>query len=124
MHACLRAEAGWYNSGYIFPEGFTSRVSFRSSVVLDQLCVHECTVIGRGGTFWPAPTFKVTAMDRADEPLIAKSCTGCWSAVRLDPRCFIFNIYWGLCIGFRVKSGWPPYWLQPSALCADLMVFK
>ncbi|CAL8465948.1 g5484 [Coccomyxa elongata] len=77
----LRAEAGWYNSGYIFPEGFTSRVSFRSSVVLDQLCVHECTVIGRGGRFWPAPTFKVTAMDRADEPLIAKSCTGCWSAV-------------------------------------------
>ncbi|BDA48275.1 probable lysine-specific demethylase JMJ16 at C-terminar half [Coccomyxa sp. Obi] len=77
----LRTEAGWYNSGYIFPDGFTSRVSFRSSVVLDQLCVHECTVIGRGGRFWPAPTFKVTAMDRADEPLIAKSCTGCWSAV-------------------------------------------
>lgn len=83
MSSCPRAEAGWYNSGYIFPEGFTSRVSFRSSVVLDQLCVHECTVIGRGGRFWPAPTFKVTAMDRADEPLIAKSCTGCWSAVRV-----------------------------------------
>lgn len=61
-------------------------MSFRSSVVLDQLCVHECTVIGRGGRFWPAPTFKVTAMDRADEPLIAKSCTGCWSAVRVSQK--------------------------------------
>lgn len=32
-----RAEAGWYNAGYIFPEGFASRVNFRSSVQLDQL---------------------------------------------------------------------------------------
>ena len=80
QHPC-RADRGWYNSGYIFPEGFSSRVSFRSSVVLDQLCVHECSVIGRGGKFWPAPTFRVTALDRSDEPLIAKSCTGCWSAV-------------------------------------------
>ena len=76
-----RAEKNWYNSGYIFPEGFKSHVHFRSSVVLDQLCVHECIVIGRGGKYWPAPTFQVTAMDRAGEALIAKSCTGCWTAV-------------------------------------------
>jgi hypothetical protein len=50
-------------------------------VALDQLCVHECYIIGRGGQHWPAPTYKVVALDRPDEPLIAKSCTGCWSAV-------------------------------------------
>ena len=32
-----RAENGWYNAGYIFPDGFASRVNFRSSVQLDQL---------------------------------------------------------------------------------------
>lgn len=56
-------------------------MNFRSSVVLDALCVHECAVIGEGGLFWPAATFCVTAMDRAEEPLLAKSCTGCWSQV-------------------------------------------
>ena len=57
---------------------------FRASaqVVLDQICVHECVVLGRGGKFWPAPTFQVTAMDRPGEPLVAKSCTGCWTGVR------------------------------------------
>ena len=77
----LRAQKGWYNAGYIFPDGFKSRTLFRSSVALDSLCVHECDVIGRGGAFWPAPTFRVVALDRPDEPLIAKSCTGCWTAV-------------------------------------------
>ena len=80
--AACRAADGWYNQGYIFPEGFESRVNFRSSIELDQLCVHECSVTGKGGKFWPAPTFKVVAMDRPDEPLIAKSCTGCWTGVR------------------------------------------
>ena len=54
----------------------------RAQVVLDAICVHECLVQGRGGRFWPAPTFQVTAMDRPGEPLIAKSCTGCWTGVR------------------------------------------
>lgn len=78
-----RAEPGWFNSGYIFPEGFTSRVNFRSSVVLDALCVHECSILGAEGQYWPAATFRVTAMDRANEPFYAKSCTGCWSQVSL-----------------------------------------
>ncbi|PRW21070.1 Transforming growth factor beta regulator 1 [Chlorella sorokiniana] len=77
----LRAEKGWFNAGYIFPEGFQSRTLFRSSVAIDQLCVHECHIIGEGGQFWPAPTFKVVALDRPDEPLIAKSCTGCWTGI-------------------------------------------
>ena len=109
------------------------------SVAIDQLCVHECHIIGKGGMYWPQPTFKVSkraggeesswgwdlmlgkvaladhsrqagrqagrghtaggctrqspaalpcpallqvvALDRPDEPLIAKSCTGCWTGV-------------------------------------------
>ena len=51
------------------------------SVAIDQLCVHDCHIIGQGGQYWPAPTFQVVAMDRPEEPLIAKSCTGCWTGV-------------------------------------------
>lgn len=71
----------WYNAGYIFPAGFKSRLLFRSSVDTDALCLHECEIVGEGGNFWPAPTFKVTARDREDEPVVAKSCTGCWSQI-------------------------------------------
>lgn len=31
----------------------------RSSVDIDQLVFHECTIIGKGGAFWPQPTYKV-----------------------------------------------------------------
>lgn len=71
----------WYNAGYIFPAGFKSRLLFRSSVDLDALTLHECEIVGEGGKYWPAPTFVVTARDREDEPMVAKSCTGCWSGV-------------------------------------------
>lgn len=77
----VRAHKGWYNAGYIFPAGFHSRTLFRSSVALDSLCVHECYVVGQGGKYWPAPTFKVVALDRPEEPIIAKSCTGCWTGI-------------------------------------------
>ena len=77
----LHPQKGWFNAGYIFPMGFVSRTLFRSSVALDQLCIHECSILGREGAHWPAPTFRVVAFDRPDEPLVAKSCTGCWSAV-------------------------------------------
>lgn len=53
----------------------------RSSVDLDALCIHECSILGEEGELWPAPTFVVTALDRPDEPLVGKSCTACWSAV-------------------------------------------
>lgn len=77
----LIARKGWYNPGYIFPAGFHSRTLFRSSVALDQLCVHECYIIGQGGDYWPAPTYKVVSLDRPDEPIVAKSCTGCWTGI-------------------------------------------
>lgn len=78
----LVARDGWYNAGYIFPAGFKSRLLFRSSVDLDAICYHECEIIGEGGQYWPGPTYRVVAADRPDEPLIARSCTGCWTGVR------------------------------------------
>jgi len=76
-------EKGWSNAGYIFPAGFKSRVLFRSSVDLDKLCYHECEIVGSGGQYWKQklPTFKVTALDRPEEPIVAKSCTGCWTGI-------------------------------------------
>eukprot|EP00798_Chlamydomonas_sp_ICE-L_P023727 gene23727-9280_t len=72
---------GWCNAGYVFPSGFLSRTLFRSSVDLTATCIHECTILEEDGEYWPLPTFKVTALDRPDEPCTAKSCTGCWSSV-------------------------------------------
>jgi len=77
----VRFEKGWHNQGYIFPDGYFARTNFRSSVLLDQVCVHECRVFGEGGRFWPAPTFRIIALDRPDEVFDAKSPTGCWNAV-------------------------------------------
>ncbi|BDA47156.1 probable transforming growth factor beta regulator 1 at C-terminar half [Coccomyxa sp. Obi] len=77
----LRLDPGWYNNGYIFPEGFCTRTVFRSSVELDQLCLHTCSILGKEDHFWPAPTFRIVAADRPDEELDAKSPTGAWNAV-------------------------------------------
>ena len=71
---------GWHNAGYIFPDGFTSRMVFRSSVELDQLCIHEC-LITKAGSCAPKPTFRITAADRPEEPLEGKSATMCWNLV-------------------------------------------
>ncbi|KAK9807622.1 hypothetical protein WJX72_004551 [[Myrmecia] bisecta] len=78
----LRAEKGWYNAGYIFPEGFKSRINFRSSVDIDQITIYECSVLGPGGQHWPQPTFQLVGMDRPDEVIIGKSCTACWTAAQ------------------------------------------
>lgn len=77
----VRADDGWFNAGYIFTDGYKSSTNFRSSVELNQLVVHYCEIVGEGGEFWPLPTFKVTAMDRPEQPMVAKSCTGCWTAI-------------------------------------------
>ena len=77
----LRSEPGWHNTGYIFPDGFSSATQFRSSERIGEQVEHVCSVVGRGGAHWPLPTFVVTAADRPDEPLAARSATGAWSAV-------------------------------------------
>jgi hypothetical protein len=90
----LVAHPDWYNAGYIFPAGFKSRLLFRSSVDLDALTLHECEIVGEGGQFWPAPTFVVTARDREDEPIVAKSCTGCWSGVSVHGGVGVISCMW------------------------------
>lgn len=82
-----------FNAGYIFPLGFKSRLLFRSSINLDAMCIHECEILGQGGSCWPAPTFCVTALDRPDEPLQGKSATACWtqaSSSELAASLYIF----------------------------------
>ncbi len=78
----LHAQKGWFNAGYIFPVGFKSRTQFRSSVDINEHCMHECDVIGECGQFWPKPTFRVVGSDRPDEPLVGKTPTACWTAVQ------------------------------------------
>ena len=76
----LVLENGWHNAGCIFPDGFTFRKGFRSSVALDELCIHECSITSTG-ICAPMPTFRITAADRPDEPLEGKSATKCWTMV-------------------------------------------
>jgi hypothetical protein len=64
------------------PNHSATRPPPRSSVDLGALAWHDCTIVGEGGAYWPAPTFVVTARDRPGEPMVARSCTGCWSGVR------------------------------------------
>ena len=48
---------------------------------LDAVCIHECDIVGAGGPHWPAPSFRVVALDRPEEPLVSKSATGCWTQI-------------------------------------------
>lgn len=76
----LRLDAGWHNAGYIFPDGFKTRMVFRSSVDIEQLCIHECSIVS-GGKCKPGPTFRIVAADRPEEALEGKSATMCWNLV-------------------------------------------
>uniref|UniRef100_A0A7S3XCB6 U-box domain-containing protein n=1 Tax=Picocystis salinarum TaxID=88271 RepID=A0A7S3XCB6_9CHLO len=77
----LQTDEGWFNAGYIFPDGLHTRTVFRSSVMVDQLVVHDCFIIGEGGQYWPKPTFRIVAADRPQEPLEGRSCTACWTGI-------------------------------------------
>lgn len=77
----LQTEEGWFNAGYIFPDGLHTRTVFRSSVMVDQLVVHDCYIVGEGGQYYPKPTFRIVAADRPEEPLEGRSCTACWTGI-------------------------------------------
>jgi hypothetical protein len=77
-----RAEDGWYDDRYIYPEGFHSTTKYRSSVDPNMSCTHHSYIVGLGGEFWPLPTFKVVAADRPYEPVFGRTCSGGWRAVR------------------------------------------
>ena len=76
----LVVQPGWCTTGFIFPDGYTWRKSYKSSVNLDQNCVHTCTITSQG-PFAPAPTFRITVADRAAEPVEGKTAGACWNQV-------------------------------------------
>ena len=76
----LVVQPGWHTAGFIFPDGYTWRKSYKSSVDPAQSCVHTCTITSQG-PFAPAPTFRITAADRAAEPVEARTAGACWNLV-------------------------------------------
>eukprot|EP00958_Prasinococcus_capsulatus_P016663 scaffold1851_cov390-Prasinococcus_capsulatus_cf.AAC.1 len=77
----LCTDKGWHNQGYIFPNGYKSRVVFRSSVDTDKTCYHICEIYQDKEANPKGPMYKLTALDRPDEPIVTKSATGCWTGV-------------------------------------------
>lgn len=80
MYPCgggCRAEAGWYNAGYIFPAAFQSRVNFRSSVQLDQLVpLAPCPPPLPPSllcSWWPLPLPSLPALHLSPGPLRPRS---------------------------------------------------
>ena len=53
IQALTCAHPSHTHPGYIFPVGFKTMTTFRSSVDLNALVVHECSIVGEGGEFWP-----------------------------------------------------------------------
>ena len=89
MHMRGPCLAGWcQRAWFLCAQQFTvaayalsAAVATHQQVELDQLCLHTCSIVGAGGSFWPAPTFRIEAADRAHSIIEAKSPTGAWNAV-------------------------------------------
>ncbi|KAK9867743.1 hypothetical protein WJX84_007087 [Apatococcus fuscideae] len=80
--ACIgnvRASPGWFDAGYIFPDGYKATIWYRSSKNVKEIIAHECSIYQLGSQ--PYPTFQIIAADRPNEPLTALSCSGCWDKV-------------------------------------------
>ena len=94
-------------SGHIFPVGFKSEVLHTSSVdPLGKLVLYTSEVLGEGeeGTYWPKPTFRVTAADRPSEPIVADKPCGCWDVVRRsEPRWRSRSHFNAKCRSVRVR---------------------
>ena len=72
---------GTYRHGRLLVVESASICCLVCQVELAQLCLHTCSIVGAGGSFWPAPTFRIEATDRAQSIIEAKSPTGAWNAV-------------------------------------------
>ena len=89
MHMRGPCLAGWcQRAWFLCAQQFTvaayalsAAVATHQQVELDQLCLHTCSIVGAGGSFWPAPTFRIEAADRSHSIIEAKSPTGAWNAV-------------------------------------------
>lgn len=92
---------------------------------LDQLCMHTCSILGREGPNWPAPTFRIVAADRPEEVLDAKSPTGAWNAVlsrinsEIEARCACLNF---LLFAKSIITFLPSHWISGVSLHNTLSV--
>eukprot|EP00944_MAST-04C_sp_MAST-4C-sp1_P005827 g5827.t1 len=77
------------NSGYIFPVGFKSYITYISSEDPSTHCRHTCEIVApqnvgkKGSREWnnARPIFRITAEDREDEPLEGNSATAPWKKI-------------------------------------------
>ena len=78
---------------------------------LNQLCLHDCYILGQGGKFWPQPTFRIVAADQASKPVDGRSATGAWNAIlaRINDN-----------INRRCRNNDPPHLRLRHAFVADV----
>ncbi|ORZ24176.1 F/Y rich C-terminus-domain-containing protein [Absidia repens] len=68
----------YHNDRYIWPPGFKVSRTYLSMVNAEQNTVYTCTVEENGEQ---GPRFRVIAEDSPDQPIIANSATGVWTAI-------------------------------------------
>ncbi|KAI8073864.1 F/Y rich C-terminus-domain-containing protein [Gongronella butleri] len=68
----------YHNDRYIWPPGFKVSRTYLSMVNFDQNTVYTCTVEENGEQ---GPRFRVVAEDCPDQPIVANSATGVWTAI-------------------------------------------
>ncbi|CAO3583029.1 unnamed protein product [Absidia cylindrospora] len=68
----------YHNDRYIWPPGFKVSRTYLSMVNSEQNTVYTCTVEENGEQ---GPRFRVIAEDSPDQPIIANSATGVWTAI-------------------------------------------
>ncbi|KAI8343716.1 F/Y rich C-terminus-domain-containing protein [Chlamydoabsidia padenii] len=68
----------YHNDRYIWPPGFKVSRTYLSMVNSDQNTVYTCTVEENGEQ---GPRFRVIAEDSPDQPIVANSATGVWTAI-------------------------------------------
>ncbi|CAO3594186.1 unnamed protein product [Absidia cylindrospora] len=68
----------YHNDRYIWPPGFKVSRTYLSMINAEQNTVYTCTVEENGEQ---GPRFRVMAEDSPDQPIIANSATGVWTAI-------------------------------------------
>jgi hypothetical protein len=76
----IDSRPGFHSPFVIFPVGYAVRTMFpRSTPPFSESVEHVCEILG--GPSDNSPIFKITAMDRPNEPVFAPSIATCWTAV-------------------------------------------
>eukprot|EP00358_Blepharisma_japonicum_P000529 CAMPEP_0202951452 /NCGR_PEP_ID=MMETSP1395-20130829/31270_1 /ASSEMBLY_ACC=CAM_ASM_000871 /TAXON_ID=5961 /ORGANISM="Blepharisma japonicum, Strain Stock R1072" /LENGTH=278 /DNA_ID=CAMNT_0049658679 /DNA_START=293 /DNA_END=1126 /DNA_ORIENTATION=- len=67
---------GWYNAGYIFPNGYTANVEYKDIIDPNIKIPYLCEIIDNGGKPW----FQVTS-NTVNTTFAGKSPTACWKQI-------------------------------------------